>query len=312
MDQCDQALLELGLYLKGSGYQFVTATPATHRRVNSKADLVSDTLPGVFGWSRFFLPRMLPPRLFDLLKAGDAVEFDGEFARAKVRFSTLDDQLYIHSAFPTDAENSVFFGPDTYRFCRALRQDVAGIRSKYSSINIIDVGCGCGVGGLNVASLIAPRRAHLTLSDINAKAVRYSVINAALNRVSNVRTVVGDLFENIEETADYIICNPPFLVDDAKRAYRHGGNDIGTELSVRILKESMTRLRSGGRVLIYTASPVLNGEHLFLQKAKPILSDCAHSYRWEEVDPDIFGEELEGDAYRHVDRLAAVVLTVTV
>jgi hypothetical protein len=39
-------------------------------------------------------------------------------------------------------------------------------------------------------------------------------------------------------------------------------------------------------------------------------SGLVHHY--EEIDPDIFGEELQGDAYRRVDRLAAVLLTVSV
>jgi hypothetical protein len=30
---------------------------------------------------------------------------------------------------------------------------------------------------------------------------------------------------------------------------------------------------------------------------------------YEEVDPDVFGEELETDAYDYVDRIAAVTLT---
>jgi hypothetical protein len=35
--------------------------------------------------------------------------------------------------------------------------------------------------------------------------------------------------------------------------------------------------------------------------------------RWSyaEVDPDVFGEELETPAYADADRIAAVVLTVT-
>ena len=32
---------------------------------------------------------------------------------------------------------------------------------------------------------------------------------------------------------------------------------------------------------------------------------------YEEIDPDVFGEELENPAYAEVERIAAVVLTLT-
>ena len=33
-------------------------------------------------------------------------------------------------------------------------------------------------------------------------------------------------------------------------------------------------------------------------------------WRYEELDPDVFGEELEVPAYRQVERIAAVLLTL--
>jgi hypothetical protein len=38
-------------------------------------------------------------------------------------------------------------------------------------------------------------------------------------------------------------------------------------------------------------------------------SNCSWSY--DELDPDVFGEELEMPAYATVERIAAVVLTVS-
>jgi methylase of polypeptide subunit release factors len=246
-----------------------------------------------------------------LLETAEVVEFKDGFARVTVRFSTLADQLFVHSAYPTESEDSVFFGPDTYRYCRAIRYDIANLPPK-DGLTILDLGCGCGVGGLYATHLLGARRGRLTLSDINPEAIRYCAVNAALNGVPNVRLSVGDLFERIDEPVDYIVCNPPFMVDAAKRPYRDGGGDIGAELSLRILKESLCRLNSGGRLLLYTASPVIDGEHLFFRLAKPALEQSGLLHHYEEIDPDIFGEELQGDAYRRVDRLAAVLLTVSV
>ena len=57
---------------------------------------------------------------------------------------------------------------------------------------------------------------------------------------------------------------------------------------------------------------MIDGEHLFFRLAKPALEQSGLLHHYEEIDPDIFGEELQGDAYRRVDRLAAVLLTVSV
>jgi SAM-dependent methyltransferase len=306
----DEALVEIGRYLQGRGYKFVTVTPATHRLVNRKPDHKSSPLTSIFGWSRPVPTEEIELALLDLLQRAEVLEVDSGFARVKVRFSTLGDQLYVHSAFPTDSEDSVFFGPDTYRYCTAIRHDIANLGGQ-DGLTILDLGCGSGAGGLYASSLFGARCARLILSDINPEAIRYCAVNAALNGVTNVRMSVGDLFERIVERLDYIVCNPPFMVDAAKRAYRNGGDDIGAELSLRILKDGLSHLKSGGRLLIYTASPVINGEHVFFQLAKPALELDGRVHHYEEIDPDIFGEELDGDAYRLVDRLAAVLLTVT-
>jgi methylase of polypeptide subunit release factors len=306
-----EALVEVGRYLKGRGYQFVTVTPATHRLINGKPGHKSAILASIFGWSRWVRIEEVDQTLLELLETAEVIEFKDGFARVTVRFSTLGDQLFVHSAYPTESEDSVFFGPDTYRYCRAIRYDIANLPPK-DGLTILDLGCGCGVGGLYATHLLGARRGRLTLSDINPEAIRYCAVNAALNGMPNVRLSVGDLFERIDEPVDYIVCNPPFMVDAAKRPYRDGGGDIGAELSLRILKESLSRLNSGGRLLLYTASPVIDGEHLFFRLAKPALEQSGLLHHYEEIDPDIFGEELQGDAYRRVDRLAAVLLTVSV
>jgi hypothetical protein len=42
----------------------------------------------------------------------------------------------------------------------------------------------------------------------------------------------------------------------------------------------------------------------------PRLAEGDFAWTYEEVDPDVFGEELETEAYRAADRIAAVVLNV--
>jgi methylase of polypeptide subunit release factors len=314
MDARDQALVALGRELKASNYRFTTITPASHDRVNRRPPNPVSPLEAVFGWSRAFDRIELPEKILALLERAEELGAGDGRLRSKVRFSTLGEQLFAHSAFPTDAPDTVFFGPDTYRFARALRPQLADI-GLGSSCTIIDIGCGSGAGGLHTAALMTQMQATQThteviLADINPRALRYSQVNASLNGVSNVRTVLSDVFDQINEGGDLIIANPPYLVDRSERLYRHGGGPLGFDLSLRIVEESIDRLYPGGRLFLYTGTPVVDGIDTFFEAVRPRLEARNCNYGYEEVDPDVFGEELENAPYDRVDRIAAVALTV--
>jgi methylase of polypeptide subunit release factors len=310
MDARDHALVSLGKELQACNYRFTCITPATHQRVNSRPASTASPLENVFGWSRPFQPIELPAKIVALLEAAGEMRVDEDHRYSNVRFSSLGEQLFIHSAFPTDAPDAVFFGPDTYRYARAIRHAVMGIEGS-ASFTIIDIGCGSGAGGLHAAGLLSARRpVDVILSDVNPKALRYSRINARLNAIANVRTVLSDVFDHINEGGNLIIANPPYLVDGAARLYRHGGGDLGFDLSVRIVEASVDRLYPGGRLLLYTGTPVVDGVDQFLAAIRPHLQarDCHYAY--EEIDPDVFGEELDHAPYDRVDRIAVVTLIV--
>jgi methylase of polypeptide subunit release factors len=312
MDVKDAALLALGKELRARNYRFTTVTPATHRRINGRPRSATLALERIFGWSQPFHAIELPSELLDLLEAAGELERASGALHSKVRFSTLSDQIYVHSAFPTNAPDSVFFGPDTYRFARALRHAIADINSG-ASLTVIDIGCGSGAGGLCAAAAL---RGHaepdLVLSDINPKALRYSRINAAINEIDSVRTVMSDVFENINEGGHLIISNPPYLVDAGGRLYRHGGGRLGIDLSLRIVEQGLDRLYPGGRLFLYTGTPLIDGSDCFLQAVRPLLDARQLSFTYEEIDPDVFGEELERAPYDCADRIAVVALTVNI
>ena len=103
------ALLHLGRKLKGCGYRFTTVTPATHERVNSRAsnDRARD-LAGIFGWSRRFDSHLVPSEMLSLMKDAKIVDMiDGEM-RSLVCASTIGENLYFHSAYPTSEPDAVF------------------------------------------------------------------------------------------------------------------------------------------------------------------------------------------------------------
>jgi 16S rRNA (guanine1207-N2)-methyltransferase len=73
---------------------------------------------------------------------------------------------------------------------------------------VLDIGCGYGPIGLTAARL-APQ-GHVTLIDINERAVELSRHNALTNGIHNVSFAQSDLFAAVEgETFDVILSNPP-------------------------------------------------------------------------------------------------------
>lgn len=109
-------LVSLGNWLRGQDYRFVTVTPATHERVNARPEnRMARDLAGIFGWSRAFAGESLPADWLTLLAGADLIRREADGWRSQVRVSSLGEQLFVHSAFPTLAADAVFFGPDTYR-----------------------------------------------------------------------------------------------------------------------------------------------------------------------------------------------------
>jgi SAM-dependent methyltransferase len=301
-------LVQLGRQLREAGYRFTTPTPATHRLVNGRpSNQRARSVRDVFGWNRPFEPSVLPPELFEATRAaGACAPLGAGLWQARVRFSSLNDLLFAHSPFPTGSRDAVFFGPDSYRFVRAVEQYALSAR------RIVDVGCGSGVGGIALASRgigVAP----VVLTDINPDALRLAGVNAQLAS-TEVELVQGDVLAQVNGCFDLVIANPPYLRDDAQRVYRDGGGEYGEQLAVRITREAVQRLGTtqGGRLLLYTGAAIVNGRDMFLSAVQAALDRSGVEYCYDELDPDVFSEELERPAYADVERIAAVLLRVHV
>ena len=306
MRAAEDALVELGKTLAREGYHFITPTPETHRRVVARRTHARD-LRDVFGWSLPFARALLPTAMLALLRAADALDEAGEQLRSRVRFSSLAESLYVHSAYPTRERASVFFGPDTYRFCSFVARAAPAART------VVDIGCGSGAGGLVAARVSGALR--LVLADINPSALAHARVNAQLARAAGttpgalvVETPTSDVLHGVAGELDLIVANPPYMRDEQARAYRDGGGRFGEALSVRIVREALLRLAPGGTLLLYTGVAIVDGQDVFRAAIAELLTD--HTHRYEELDPDVFGEQLEQPGYEHVERIAAVGLTV--
>ncbi|MDO7908359.1 class I SAM-dependent methyltransferase [Paenibacillus sp. JX-17] len=73
---------------------------------------------------------------------------------------------------------------------------------------VLDVGCGYGPIGLTAARMVPG--GHVTMIDINGRAVELAKENAERNAISNVTILQSDLFQEIEgQSFDVILTNPP-------------------------------------------------------------------------------------------------------
>lgn len=304
-------LLEIAEWLTRQGYAFTTVTPATHARVNARpGNAVARSLRDVFGWSRPFAPTLLPAQPLAALRAAGLLhQAPGGLLRSGVRFSTLEGRLFGHSAYPTTEDDAVFFGPDTVRFVHLARQELAREPLPEAGV-ILDVGCGAGPGGILTAEACAVRQPQLVLSDINERALQFAAANAVHAGWPAVRLAQGDLFAAVDGAFDLVLANPPYLNDRSERTYRHGGGRWGEALSARIVREGLPRLAPGGRLVLYTGVAMADGIDPLLQGLQPLLAERGWRWHYRELDPDVFGEELEEPAYAEAERIAAVALVV--
>ena len=295
------ALVALLRALEAHGYGFVTPSPATHRRyLRRRRGRPAASLRDVFGWSLPFEAGLLPAPVREPAERAGILEQDGETGlhRVQVRVSRVAGRLLLHSAFPTDHEDSVFLGPDTYRFVHFLQNAIDPRATR-----LIDMGAGSGAGAIAAAALLPV--ATLSLIDSNPEALRLARANAEAAGVA-VDTIEGTSLDAVPGEPDLVIANPPFIAGTSGRTYRDGGDMHGARLSLDWSVAAARRLAPDGRVLLYTGSAIVDGHDALraaLAERLPALG-CALTYK--EIDPDIFGEQLDAHGYESVERIAAI------
>ncbi len=116
--------------------------PATHARVNARPGNDRGRLPGrsvqlepAGAW------RQPARRRARRQPGGGRARAARRLAKHAARLD-LERAAVLHSAFPTNQSDAVFFGPDTYRFA-AVDTYLAGGRTVRRAV---DIGCGAGPG----------------------------------------------------------------------------------------------------------------------------------------------------------------------
>jgi methylase of polypeptide subunit release factors len=295
-------LLDLLTYLKQRGYRFHAVTPATHARVLARTAPAAPTLRDVFGWNRPFGENQVEGELLDLMRRAGILRPHADGAISALRVASLGDDLFLHSAFPTDEADAVFFGPDTYRFARFMRQRWPA----KGRPSVVDMGTGSGAGGIAAARL-APD-ARIMLVDSNPAALRLAKVNALAAGVG-VELRQDDA---LPAGPDVIVANPPYMMDAGQRTYRDGGELLGGEVALQWARDALERLASGGTMLLYTGAAIVGGASPLVEALQGVCADAGATIEMEEIDPDVFGEELEQQAYAEVERIAAIGVVIRV
>ena len=296
-----QALCALLRGLRDLDYRFVAVTPATHARVLARPAPSPVGLRDIFGWSRPFAEPNLPFDIVTLMRQADVIEETADGLVSTVRVASLGEDLFCHSRYPTDAQDAVFFGPDTYRFADFVGRHLPLVDARA----ILDYGAGSGAGGIAAARVVPG--AALTLLDINPLALDLARVNL------EVAGLDADVVEDLKDVdaPDVVIANPPYIMDDSGRAYRDGGNLLGGQVPLEWAERALATLQPGGTLLLYTGAAYSGGQSPLLAALATLCADQSASLVVEEIDPDVFGEEIDKPAYAEVERIAAVGVVIT-
>ncbi|MED9820937.1 MAG: methyltransferase [Christensenellales bacterium] len=130
-------------------------------------------------------------------------------------------------AFDTDAGvfSKQHVDPGSELLCRCLPDDLAG--------DVLDMGCGWGA--MTVMTLARFPQAHMTMADVNERALALAQANVEKNHMQ-ANAVLSDGFDKIDGMFDAVITNPPIRA--------------GKAVIYRMFEDAKAHLKPGGRLIL--------------------------------------------------------------
>lgn len=122
----------------------------------------------------------------------------------KINYSYKDSSFTFTSDLGVFSKNKVDYGS------KVLVETI--LNMNFTNKKILDVGCGYGFIGIVLSKIT---NSYVDMIDINKRAVHLSLMNIENNKV-NASAFISDAYENIKETYDYIVTNPPIRAGKQK------------------------------------------------------------------------------------------------
>ncbi len=147
--------------------------------------------------------------------------------------SELRTIIYKHKGLTMSffSDNGVF-SKDKLDFGSTLLIETIFEKVNKDNLNILDVGCGYGFIGISLAKIM---KAHVTMCDVNKRALHLAEKNASENDVTDsVQVLESNIYQNITDKYDLIITNPPIRA--------------GKEVVYGILDGARDRLKAKGEL----------------------------------------------------------------
>ena len=126
--------------------------------------------------------------------------------------------------------------------------------------SLLDLGCGYGVIGITLKK--AYSNLEVTMSDVNARALRYAQKNAQANAVK-IKNICTDGFQNNLDTYDAITLNPPI--------------HAGKETIFQLYEDSFSHLNANGS--LYIVIQKKHGAESTIQKLQTLFPTVETLYK---------------------------------
>jgi methylase of polypeptide subunit release factors len=124
---------------------------------------------------------------------------------------------------------------------------LAGLQLPTPARRGLDIGAGCGIQALRARA----HTANVVATDISARALGFTRLNALLNGIDGIEVRLGSLFDPVAgEQFDRIVSNPPFVItprvaDVPAYEYRDGGM-VGDDVVAAFVRGVGAHLAPGG------------------------------------------------------------------